>query len=624
MQMSCANAHPLAVDRIVHFFRVLAAILALVVTWFVPVGTARSQAVGAFTYTDVNTVSITAGTVTASALVTSRTNMLSVNGWGNGGAGASTNFPGSWYTPTITPSTLQLFVINNASASSVGIAQLTYTFNVPVTNPIFQFSNLDSSRLDFTGTTTTTGSPVVLSKLSGNIELEVSGKLVNATPRAASLLGCEATDGTNPEGGCGSVQLVGTYSTITYTETDLNLATGSGDGHFIGLFLPADYGDAPSSYGSAAHIVNGTHMIGTSVDVENANQPGTGAGLDGSDEQGVTVPSFARSQTSIINVAVTGSGGYLSAWLDFGADGSFGAGDQIAADIQDGGVGDANPATGIIGISVTPSATASLVQTYARFRWSQTSGLSATGNASSGEVEDHPVTIGVYSISKTVDPPILTQAGTISYTITVDNILGGIAINAPTLTDTLLQGSTPRTLTSGPMLTSGDTNSDGIVDMGEIWTYSASYTVPQTEFDLGTAYTNSVSLTSSTATTRTSNTATTTLVPAPALSILKQEAFVFNGGTTSVADAGDTLNYTFLVTNTGNVTVSNVTVTETSFNGTGAPPGSPGQETPVNVPGGSTDIAQNGSWDSLRPGDSIRFTTISPYTVVQSDIDTLQ
>jgi hypothetical protein len=79
--------------------------------------------------------------------------------------------------------------------------------------------------------------------------------------------------------------------------------------------------------------------------------------------------------------------------------------------------------------------------------------------------------------------------------------------------------------------------------------------------------------------------------------------------------------YTFAVQNTGNVTLTNVVVTETAFNGYGTAP-VPGSEVLFNdvAPlGDSTDGGVNGIWSTLGPGDTVRYT--APYTVVQSDID---
>jgi uncharacterized repeat protein (TIGR01451 family) len=69
--------------------------------------------------------------------------------------------------------------------------------------------------------------------------------------------------------------------------------------------------------------------------------------------------------------------------------------------------------------------------------------------------------------------------------------------------------------------------------------------------------------------------------------------------------AGQTVNYSYLVENTGNVTISGVSVVETAFNGSGTAP-SP-------VPGGPTTLA---------PGQTVLFT--ASYLVMQQDVDTLQ
>jgi uncharacterized repeat protein (TIGR01451 family) len=92
---------------------------------------------------------------------------------------------------------------------------------------------------------------------------------------------------------------------------------------------------------------------------------------------------------------------------------------------------------------------------------------------------------------------------------------------------------------------------------------------------------------------------TNTFVPAPALTIQK------TADTAGPLAVGQTVNYSYLVENTGNVTITGVNVAEAAFNGSGLPP-SP-------VAGGST---------TLSPGQSVLFT--APYIVTQQDVDTLQ
>jgi uncharacterized repeat protein (TIGR01451 family) len=174
------------------------------------------------------------------------------------------------------------------------------------------------------------------------------------------------------------------------------------------LAVGNDYGDAPTdllsidgalsnTYASASHQTDGVTFLGLRVDTEAANQPNLNANGDDivgtpNDEDGVTFPvvgntrvlSVGSSNNLTIKAAV---GGYLNAWVDWNQDGDWiDPNEQIATNIS--------LTTGNNNLGVTVPDTTPHGATYARFRFSTASGLSATGDTTNnGEVEDYKVNI---------------------------------------------------------------------------------------------------------------------------------------------------------------------------------------------------------------------------------------
>jgi uncharacterized repeat protein (TIGR01451 family) len=127
---------------------------------------------------------------------------------------------------------------------------------------------------------------------------------------------------------------------------------------------------------------------------------------------------------------------------------------------------------------------------------------------------------------------------------------------------------------------------------------------------------------------------TETQIPSnPQFTIAKSSAFTTDTGTLLSADVGDVIRYKYVVTNSGNVTITNVRVDDTheSVALPNTPTRSVRQETIATIDGGSegplaptlvsTDdgTANNGTWGTLRPGATIVF--YYDHTVTQSEFD---
>ena len=167
---------------------------------------------------------------------------------------------------------------------------------------------------------------------------------------------------------------------------------------------------------------------------------------------------------------------------------------------------------------------------------------------------------------------------TLAYTFTVTNT-GTVTLTNVTVTD-------PKATVSGGPITLAPGASDST-------TFSAVHSVTQADLDAG-AFTNAAAVTGTPPSgPAVSDTASAT-VPAsqqPAVALVK------SGSPTVYGKVGQTITYTFTVTNTGNVTLTNAQISDILVDVSGGPIG------------------------SLAPGQSDTTTFTASYTVTQADID---
>ena len=194
---------------------------------------------------------------------------------------------------------------------------------------------------------------------------------------------------------------------------------------------------------------------------------------------------------------------------------------------------------------------------------------------------------------------------TLTYQYAVSNPTG----NARPITGLQLIDDRIGTVTAATYRVSGDTDSDNQLDPGETWIMRVPYTVTLANMNAASVTNTAYAQGSTVSNTLRSPDAvlTVALTAAPQLAIDKT---AWRSGVPLTAftpvDEGDVIEYRYQVTNTGNVTISGVGVTETSFNGTGTAP------VPVLSSGGTT----------LNPGQVAQW--VASYTVTLTDIETLQ
>lgn len=217
------------------------------------------------------------------------------------------------------------------------------------------------------------------------------------------------------------------------------------------------------------------------------------------------------------------------------------------------------------------------------------------------------------AVTKTSPTVSVSAAGTsITYTITVTNT-GNILLPSLSVADPL-----------GTVVCSGTGNATIVnLAISAQTTCAIVYVVPQTVLDNnggGDGDIDNTATVTGILGSHSLNTAASKSIP---LVIAPQMTIDKTANTAGPVNAGNNITYTFTITNTGNVTIGNVTLNDVHNGyGTAPVPGSEVLHVDAGTTGDSTDAAVNASWDALAPGDSIRFSSV--YQVVQSDIDYLQ
>jgi hypothetical protein len=156
-----------------------------------------------------------------------------------------------------------------------------------------------------------------------------------------------------------------------------------------------DFGDAPDpSYptllanNGARHVIKQGFFLGTGIDDETTGQPSVWADGDDThnvnDEDGVLMSPFIGIGQSVPIKINASAAGFVNAWIDFNANGSWGeAGEQILSAIP------VNAGSNFFTINVPSGLKEGPI--YARFRFSSVAQLSYIGSAPDGEVEDYVI-----------------------------------------------------------------------------------------------------------------------------------------------------------------------------------------------------------------------------------------
>ena len=180
------------------------------------------------------------------------------------------------------------------------------------------------------------------------------------------------------------------------------------------------------------------------------------------------------------------------------------------------------------------------------------------GNPVEATVSSRIVTTPGLSVFKQVDLANISSPEVLNYTITVNNT-GNVSLTDVGLNDLMPDGSLGSI--TGPV---SDIGIQGVLDVGESWTYSSNYSVTQNTIDAGEILTSTVAVVSKeTGSSEVSDSASTIINSLPAMQVTKTVDIP------SIAEP-TLLSYEIVVTNTGNTSLTDINVSDVLPDGTTA------------------------------------------------------
>ncbi|NOJ20996.1 LruC domain-containing protein [Vibrio jasicida] len=225
---------------------------------------------------------------------------------------------------------------------------------------------------------------------------------------------------------------------------------------------PIDFGDAPDTYHTTLasngprHEVDGITWLGSIAPDGDVGGQADDNAVDTADEDGVGfVAALDPGLSSVIEVTASTTG-YLSAWFDWNRDGDFDDdGEQVFTNEL--------LAAGSNSLPFIVSTDATAGASWSRFRFSQQTDLNYDGGSTSGEVEDHPITITANGYAVEHFPAVDDYASVAyedNWPYTADYDMNDVVVDLQ-ITETTLAGHVENIKISGKLVAYGATYKNG-------------------------------------------------------------------------------------------------------------------------------------------------------------------